>query len=45
MDDTTQAEDVQWLQVTERAAIELNSYAESNEDTGMIISLVSLGFG
>ena len=45
MDITNKIEEVSWLHVTERAAMELSSYAESNEETGKIISLVSMGFG
>ena len=45
MTDKNLSEEVSWLHVTEHAAAELSSYAESNEDTGKIISLVSMGFG
>jgi hypothetical protein len=43
--DTINIEEVSWLHVSERAAEELQSYWDSNEDTGKTIAIISQGFG
>lgn len=42
---STEPMEVAWLYITEKAKQELDSYMESNEDTGKIIALKTMGFG
>ncbi len=45
MNSETEIQEVQWINVTERAKDELAAYMENNEHSGKIVAIISAGFG